>query len=110
MAEIYGSATVFGGAGGCDLNIDYGANAPSDTSKLWIPNNGNKPDNVEINGRNMQFGQEYLESWDGISQTYFSGHVPSCCVSYNGKIYMFGGKYNYSFTSTKIVIYDIATK
>lgn len=56
---IYGQPVTFGGAG---LNIAYGLTPPTDTTKLWVPLE-KKPDNVEVNGEYMNFGQDVLETW-----------------------------------------------
>ena len=51
-----------GGGSGAGLNIAYGLTPPTDTTKLWVPLE-KKPDNVEVNGEYMNFGQDVLETW-----------------------------------------------
>lgn len=44
--SILGNPITLGG-GGADLNIDFGATPPTDTSKLWVPL-AKKPDKVSV--------------------------------------------------------------
>ena len=44
------------------LNIAYGTTPPADATRLWVPLE-QKPDNVEVNGEYMNFGQNVLETW-----------------------------------------------
>lgn len=63
MSVIYGNPIITNG-GGVKLNIDYGANPPSDTTKLWVPL-ATKPSNVECSpvleyGDNICVSQPYV--------------------------------------------------
>lgn len=94
MGTIMGNGvTIRGGNSrankGAQLNIDYGATPPSDTSKLWIPNNGKEPSKIEINDKFMAFGDEVIDS------TY-SNNMPSkrhstTAIAIGTKIYIIGG-------------------
>lgn len=44
--SILGNPITLGG-GGADLNIDFGATPPADTSKLWVPLS-TKPSNISL--------------------------------------------------------------
>ena len=57
MSTIYGSPLLIGG-GGVKLNIDYGTNPPSDTTKLWVPRL-TAPSSVEAKYE-FKFGNEQL--------------------------------------------------
>lgn len=57
MSTIYGSPLLLGG-GGVKLNIDYGTNPPSDTTKLWVPR-ATVPSSVEAKYE-FKFGNEQL--------------------------------------------------
>lgn len=57
MSTIYGTPLLLGG-GGVKLNIDYGTNLPSDTTKLWIPR-VTAPSSVEAKYE-FKFGNEQL--------------------------------------------------
>lgn len=57
MSTIYGSPLLLGG-GGVKLNIDYGTNPPSDTTKLWVPR-VTAPSSVEAKYE-FKFGNEQL--------------------------------------------------
>lgn len=58
MSTIYGNPLLLGGGGGVKLNIDYGTNPPSDTSKLWVPR-VTAPSSVEAKYE-FKFGNEQL--------------------------------------------------
>lgn len=57
MSTIYGNPLLLGG-GGVKLNIDYGTNPPSDTTKLWVPR-VTTPSSVEAKYE-FKFGNEQL--------------------------------------------------
>ena len=57
MSTIYGNPLLLGG-GGTKLNIDYGTNPPSDTTKLWVPR-VTAPSSVEAKYE-FKFGNEQL--------------------------------------------------
>lgn len=57
MSTIYGNPLLVGG-GGVKLNIDYGTNPPSDTTKLWVPR-ATVPSSVEAKYE-FKFGNEQL--------------------------------------------------
>ena len=57
MSTIYGNPLLLGG-GGVKLNIDYGTNPPSDTTKLWVPRT-TTPSSVEAKYE-FKFGNEQL--------------------------------------------------
>ena len=57
MSTIYGNPLLIGG-GGVKLNIDYGTNPPSDTTKLWVPR-ATAPSSVEAKYE-FKFGNEQL--------------------------------------------------
>lgn len=57
MSTIYGNPLLLGG-GGIKLNIDYGTNPPSDTTKLWVPR-ATVPSSVEAKYE-FKFGNEQL--------------------------------------------------
>ena len=93
MGTIMGNGvTIRGGSRankGVQLNIDYGTTPPSDTSKLWIPNNGTEPSKIEINDKFMAFGDEVIDS------TY-SNNMPNkrhntTAIAIGTKIYIIGG-------------------
>lgn len=84
MSVIYGNPIVTSG-GGVKLNIDYGANPPSDTTKLWVPL-ATKPSAVECSPI-LNYGNEYTETknWTvGFSQ--LRNDYPQMC-SYGNYIY-----------------------
>ena len=93
MGTIMGNGvTIRGGSRankGVQLNIDYGATPPSDTSKLWIPNNGKEPSKIEINDKFMAFGDEVIDST-------WSNNMPNkrhntTAIAIGTKIYIIGG-------------------
>ena len=117
MGTIMGNGvTIRGGSRankGIQLNIDYGATPPSDTSKLWIPNNGKEPSKIEINDKFMAFGDEVIDS------TY-SNNMPGTvkrakAFAIGTKIYIVGGTRFDSTTNNviknviNITIYDTIT-
>lgn len=118
MGTIMGNGvTIRGGNSrvnkGAQLNIDYGATPPSDTSKLWIPNNGKEPSKIEINDKFMAFGDEVIDS------TY-SNNMPGTvkrakAFAIGTKIYIVGGTRFDSTTNNvvknviNITIYDTIT-
>ena len=57
MSIIYGNPLLIG-EGGVKLNIDYGTNPPSDTTKLWVPRT-TTPSSVEAKYE-FKFGNEQL--------------------------------------------------
>ena len=115
MGTIMGNGvTIRGGNSrankGAQLNIDYGATPPSDTSKLWIPNNGKEPNKIEINDKFMAFGDEVIDST-------WSNNMPGTVTKAKAfaigtKIYIVGGKRFDNTTSNavknviNITIYD----
>lgn len=118
MGTIMGNGvTIRGGNSrvnkGAQLNIDYGATPPSDTSKLWIPNNGKEPSKIEINDKFMAFGDEVIDST-------WSNNMPGTVTKAKAfaigtKIYIVGGKRFDNTTSNtvknviNITIYDTIT-
>lgn len=94
---IYGQAITMGGGG--ELNIDYGSTPPADTSKLWIPLE-KKPDNVEVNGEFMGFGQNVLETWDGTTISPYTSLSVGASITVGDYIYVFDN------TSKKVLRYD----
>lgn len=88
-----------GSGGGAALNIDFGANPPSDTSKLWVPL-GKKPTAVKVDFRsdvgsitqehhpvtaaNMTNGMALCETEDYI---YVFGGVQSSYLYVSKKVY-----------------------
>lgn len=117
MGTIMGNGvTIRGGSRankGVQLNIDYGATPPSDTSKLWIPNNGKEPSKIEINDKFMAFGDEVIDStW---SNTMPGTVSKAKAFAIGTKIYIVGGRRfdNTTSNTTKnvinITIYDTIT-
>lgn len=78
MSTIYGNPLLLGG-GGVKLNIDYGTNPPSDTSKLWVPR-ATVPSSVEAKYE-FKFGNEQLavDNYNYIP-TQDSSNYGSCQV------------------------------
>lgn len=62
MSVIYGNPIVTNG--GVKLNIDYGTNPPSDTTKLWVPL-ATKPSAVECSPV-LEYGSEAITSYGSI--------------------------------------------
>lgn len=79
-----------GSGGGAALNIDFGANPPSDTSKLWVPL-AQKPSNVECSPV-LNYGSEVIST----TQYALPDNMSSAC-SGNGAI----GKYIYMIAGRK---------
>ena len=73
--------------GGVKLNIDYGANPPSDTTKLWVPL-ATKPSAVECSPA-LTFGGNTisLENWMLPSDVAFYPNP----IAYGGYLYLVGG-------------------
>lgn len=63
MSVIYGNPIITNG-GGVKLNIDYGTNPPTDTTKLWVPL-ATKPDAVECSPV-LEYGSEAITSYGSI--------------------------------------------
>ena len=78
MSTIYGNPLLLGG-GGVKLNIDYGTNPPSDTTKLWVPR-VTAPSSVEAKYE-FKFGNEQLavDNYNYIP-TQDSSNYGSCQV------------------------------
>lgn len=94
MSTIYGNPLLIGG-GGVKLNIDYGTNPPSDTTKLWVPR-VTAPSSVEAKYE-FKFGNEQLS----VSDTNFIPHTNSTSGSMRGipignYIYIFNSSSGYS--------------
>lgn len=94
-----------GGSGGAALNIDFGANPPSDTSKLWVPLT-KKPDAVECSPV-LNYGANTIELKSAIIP---ANQVGFPAISRVGrKIYILGGSNNSSTGGMvkTISVYDI---
>lgn len=94
-----------GGSGGAALNIDFGANPPSDTSKLWVPLT-KKPDAVECSPV-LNYGANTIELKSAIVP---ASQVGFPAISRVGrKIYILGGSNNLSTGGMvkTISVYDI---
>lgn len=91
MSTIYGNPLLLGGGGGVKLNIDYGTNPPSDTTKLWVPR-VTAPSSVEAKYE-FKFGNEQL----AVSDTNFIPHSNSTAGSMRG---IPVGNYIYIFSSS----------
>lgn len=94
-----------GGSGGAALNIDFGANPPSDTSKLWVPLT-KKPDAVECSPV-LNYGANTIELKSAIIP---ANQVGFPAISRVGrKIYILGGSNNLSTGGMvkAISVYDI---
>lgn len=90
MSTIYGNPLLLGG-GGVKLNIDYGTNPPSDTTKLWVPR-ATAPSSVEAKYE-FKFGNEQL----AVSDTNFIPHTNLTTGSMRG---IPVGNYIYIFNSS----------
>lgn len=66
MSTVIGNPVMIGGGGGGvgSLNIDYGTNPPSDTTKLWVPL-ATKPSNVECSPV-LDYGSNSIVSYGSI--------------------------------------------
>lgn len=94
-----------GSGGGAALNIDFGANPPSDTSKLWVPL-AKKPDAVECSPV-LNYGANTIELKSAIVP---ASQVGFPAISRVGrKIYILGGSNNLSTGGMvkTISVYDI---
>ena len=94
MSTIYGNPLLIGG-GGVKLNIDYGTNPPSDTTKLWVPR-ATAPSSVEAKYE-FKFGNEQLS----VSDTNFIPHTSTDTGNMRGipvgnYIYIFKSSSSYS--------------
>ena len=89
MSVIYGNPIITNG-GGVKLNIDYGANPPSDTTKLWVPL-ATKPSAVECSPV-LNYGSEVISTTQ-----YALPDAMSAGCSGNGAI----GKYIYMIAGRK---------
>lgn len=98
MSVIYGNPIVTSG-GGVKLNIDYGTNPPSDTTKLWVPL-ATKPSAVECSPT-LQIGSEYMTTAVQTRPSTPTITRPSS-VYHSGKIYA-------PAPDSKMQIYDTAT-
>lgn len=85
MSTIIGNAVTIGG-GGSKLNIDYGANPPSDTTKLWVPL-AKKPDAVECKPE-ISYGSEYISTLQNTGKSAYSYPCTSAVVG--DELYLFG--------------------
>ena len=96
-----------GGSGGAALNIYFGANPPSDTSKLWVPLI-KKPDAVECSPV-LNYGANTIELKSAIIPANQVGFPAIARVG--RKIYILGGSNNTSAgTMVKTIsVYDIDT-
>lgn len=78
MSVIYGNPIVTS-VGGVKLNIDYGTNPPSDTTKLWVPL-ATKPSNVECSPV-LEYGSNSIVSYGSIgTQTNKAPGYQNCLV------------------------------
>lgn len=78
MSVIYGNPIVTNG-GGVKLNIDYGTNPPSDTTKLWVPL-ATKPSNVECSPV-LEYASNSIVSYGSIgTQTNKAPGYQNCLV------------------------------
>ncbi len=80
------AAAISSISAGVELNVDYGASEPLDTSKLWVPRNGKAPSAVIIT-------DECDEICDSMSESStFTGPyaVNTSAVEVGGKIYVIG--------------------
>lgn len=112
MSTIYGNPLLIGG-GGVKLNIDYGTNPPSDTTKLWVPR-ATAPSSVEAKYE-FKFGNEQLAvdnynyiptttNTDGAMSSVKIGNYLYCLYSSGGGFQRYdltSGAWDTSFTSPK---------
>ena len=112
MGTIMGNGvTIRGGSRankGVQLNIDYGATPPSDTSKLWIPNI--KPNKVYVQS-NMSYGDIYDEVTNiAMPSSTIQGLGNNGLKYCNGKFYTFQPtSLNTGTGKLKILYYDTTT-
>lgn len=92
MSTVIGNPVMIGGGGDGlgSLNIDYGANPPADTTKLWVPL-AKKPDAVECSPV-LNYGSEVIST----TQWALPDAMSAGC-SGNGAI----GKYIYMIAGRK---------
>lgn len=93
--------------GGSKLNIDYGANPPTDTTKLWVPL-ATKPSAVECSPV-LAFGDEIFATEQGA----FSGNLYAEAQQNNivgTKIYQYCGDFGGLYPQNNVYWYDISTK
>lgn len=107
MSVIYGNPIITNG--GVKLNIDYGANAPSDTTKLWVPL-ATKPSAVECSPV-LEYGSEAITSYGSIgTKTNIAPGYQNCLV---GDWIYFLGPFLYdaknTYTSKEIRRYNVKT-
>lgn len=104
MSVIYGNPIITNG-GGVKLNIDYGANPPSDTTKLWVPL-ATKPSAVECSPV-LAFGNEIpaLAPF-GTGYNTFQMNTPCYCQYGN---YVFAPQPYVGSYVELIVRYDVTT-
>ena len=82
------------------VNIHYGLDEPTDTSKLWVKKDF-EPSKLIINSNNSNIN-------DLLTEIEYGSFQP---ILYGNKIYLFGGKTkDGSYDSTKTKIFDIETK
>lgn len=89
---IHNSLLYGGGSGGADLNIDYGANPPTDTSKLWVPLT-KKPDKVICSAKDLTYGFEFENLNISVPSTGNVGALLAWRKSTN-TLYLSGGSAN----------------
>lgn len=132
MGVIYGNPITIGG--GTKLNIDYGATAPTDTSKLWVPLSS-KPSGVSVisylDGQTGNIQQLYSiddgntwyakvvgdEVWLATTTMYSSSDKP-IIVKYNmqsGQATVLSGRSIYAYSSqgfakVKGTVYSFLTR
>lgn len=104
---IHNSLLYNGGSNGAELNIDYGANPPSDTTKLWVPL-ATKPSNVECSPV-LAFGDEVFATEQGEFGRNLSVEAQQNNVI-GTKIYQFCGNYGGLSAQNNVYWYDISTK
>lgn len=87
--------------GGVELNIAYGDTPPEDTSKIWVKSQ--KPEKVRVEP--LKFSETFDYPYE-VALHY----VNRACVSFDNKIYMFGGLNNVGSTTGISTVYDTVTK
>lgn len=96
MSVIYGNPIVTNG--GVKLNIDYGANPPADTTKLWVPL-ATKPDAVECKPE-ISFGNEYISTLQNTGKSAYSYPCTSAVVG--DELYFFGTTQTFGGISSQL--------